>query len=304
MIWLPVVGDWADIDVYASTLAYADLLNQHGKPAKIYLPAAPNYSTPEALRIKHSENLQFDLAPTDEVIILDISMPKVISQLIPDNQIIELVDHHPGYEDYWRKRLGSKAIIEKIGAVATLVFERWGKSWDYDKMSPKIAKLLLAAILDNTLNFNAVITTARDHRAAKKLATIANVSIEDFTDWYFSTVAQAVMDNLENSLLGDAKDFHIPKLNLDILCGQLTLWRAEETLDREDVIRKTMNSKSENWLVNILSVSSKKNYIITNNSELSDYLSKLLALSSNSGWQISNQLYLRKEIFAKILGDK
>jgi len=36
MIWLPVVGNYADIDVYASIIAYADLLNQRGKPAKTY----------------------------------------------------------------------------------------------------------------------------------------------------------------------------------------------------------------------------------------------------------------------------
>ncbi len=56
MIWLPVVGNYVDIDLYASILAYEDLLNQRNKPAKNYIPKAPNYSVPAALRLPAREH--------------------------------------------------------------------------------------------------------------------------------------------------------------------------------------------------------------------------------------------------------
>lgn len=145
MIWLPVVGEYADIDVYASIIAYTELLNQRGKAAKSYIPFAPNLSVPPELRLPEYENTDFNLQPNDKAIILDVSVPEAINRLIPDNQILEIIDHHPGYEDYWHERIGNKAIIEKIGAVATSIFEWWGECWNYNKMSPEIAKLLLGA---------------------------------------------------------------------------------------------------------------------------------------------------------------
>ena len=210
MIWLPVVGTYADIDVYASIIAYADLLNQRGKTAKTYIPVTPNYSVPDELRLPEWENAIFNLQPNDEAIILDISNPEAIAKFVPDHQILEIIDHHPGYEKYWQTRIGDKAVIEKIGAVATSIFEWWGECWDYDKMSPEIAKLLLGAILDNTLNFNADITTERDHQAASKLAKIAKTTLEDFTNWYFSAVSQTILSDLRNALIKDCKQVTMP----------------------------------------------------------------------------------------------
>lgn len=113
MIWLPIVGDYVEIDAYASILAYTDLLNQRGKPAKSYIPHTPNYSVPDELRIQELENPNFTLKPDDGVIILDVSVPEPINKLVPTSQILELIDHHPGYEEYWHAKIGNKAIIEK-----------------------------------------------------------------------------------------------------------------------------------------------------------------------------------------------
>lgn len=302
MIWLPVVGKWADIDVYASTIAYTDLLNQREKPAKAYIPSsAPNYSIPDTLRIKAAENNHFNLQPNDQVIILDISIPEVIHKFVPNQQILELIDHHPGYEEYWREHLGNKAIIEKIGAVATSIFEWWGECWDYSKMSPKIAKLLLAAILDNTLNFNADITTKRDHRAAEKLAKIAQTSLSDFTTWYFQEIERNIVEDFQSSILNDIKIVKSPINHSDFAFGQLTAWDAKFILTNTDKIQRIMNQNHQIWLLNILNISEKHSYILSNSSVLTEYFNKLLKLNQKEGISISNQLFLRKEIMAKML---
>lgn len=301
MIWLPVVGNYADIDVYASIIAYADLLNQRGKAAKTYIPVAPNYSVPGTLRLPKQENKTFNFQPNDEAIILDVSIPDEIHRLVSNNQILELIDHHPGYETYWAEHIGDKAVIEKIGAVATSIFEWWGECWDYDKMSPEIAKLLLGAILDNTLNFNAEITTERDHRAAAKLAKIADTNLQDFTTWYFSEVSKTITSNLQNSLLQDCKTVTLPTDQSQFTFCQLTLWGTKDIISQRSQIEKILTNKNPAWIVSVICISERKNYLLTSSVQLKDYFTKLLNLKDVDNWLISNQLYLRKEIIAKML---
>lgn len=300
MIWLPVVGNYADIDVYASIIAYADLLNQRGKAAKTYIPSAPNYSVPQDLRLPEWENPTFDLQPEDEAIILDISNPDTIAKFVPDHQILEIIDHHPGYEAYWHERIGNKAIIEKIGAVATSIFEWWGECWDYNKMSPAVAKLLLGAILDNTLNFNADITTERDRQSANKLAQIANTVLEDFTVWYFSAVSQTILADLQNALIKDCKQVILPTNQESFTFAQLTIWDSAKIINQSGQIAKIMNNKSQNWLVNIICIAERQNYLLASSPAIATYFTNLLNLQPKENWLISNQLYLRKEILGKM----
>lgn len=301
MIWLPIVGSYVEIDAYASILAYTDLLNQRSKPAKSYIPHTPNYSVPDELRIRELENSNFTLKPDDEAIILDVSVPEPINKLVPTSQILELIDHHPGYEEYWHAKIGNKAIIEKIGAVATSIFEWWGECWDYNKMSPEIAKLLLGAILDNTLNFNADITTERDSHAATKLVQIANTTLEVFTTWYFSAVSQTILTNLQNALVKDCKQVILPSNQESFTFAQLTIWDSEKIVDQADQITKIMNSKSQNWLVSIICIAEKQNYLLASSPEIATYFTTLLNLQPKGNWLTSNQLYLRKEILGKML---
>ncbi len=295
MIWLPIVGNYCEINAYASILAYADLLNQRHKPARTYIPFTPNYSVPTELRIKDLENTHFDMRPDDQAIILDVSVPEAINRLVPDNQILELIDHHPGYEEYWHERIGNRAIIEPIGAVATSIFEWWGECWDYEKMSPAIAKLLLAAILDNTLNFNANITTDRDRNAAKTLATIAKIPLDVFTKWYFSTVSNTITTHLADSLLNDCKTVQ----NLHF--AQLTLWNATKILQNPTIISAAMNSRHTDWITSIISISERKNYFIASSNRTIQPFMELLDLELKKSIYQSHDIYLRKEIIAKIL---
>lgn len=307
MIWLPVVGSYADIDVYASIIAYADLLNQRGKSAKTYIPFAPNYSVPQDLRMPEWENPTFDFQPEDEAIILDVSVPTAINRFVPNNQILEIIDHHPGYEAYWHERIGDKAIIEKIGAVATSIFEWWGECWDYNKMSPQIAKLLLGAILDNTLNFTAKVTTERDHKAAAKLAEIADTTVQDFTAWYFSAVSQTIITDLKHSLLNDCKIIESPLDGTSLAFAQLTLWDTQEITTQHDRIAQIMSQNHKAWLVSIICTAFLRTRIILSRTlpnstvtSLAYYASRPKAMTKGD-WLVSDQLHLRKEIIGKML---
>ena len=301
MIWLPIIGRYTEIDAYASALAYAELLNQRSKPATVYLKNQPNYSVPESLRIPRLENFKLNFQSDDQAIILDISIPEVIHEFCPDDRILELIDHHPGHEDYWRNALGDRAIIEPIGAVATSIFEWWGECWDYAKMAPEIAKLLLAAIFDNTLDFNAEITTERDRVAAQDLAEIAQVSVGDFAEWYFSEVSNKVLASPEDALINDTKIVVIPSTQEKFVFGQLTVWSIKRIHEKLPEIRSIMDAKYQNWLLSIIDISAGQNLILTNSQELGDYFTKLLGLSTTVEGYLTQNLLLRKEIMKRMV---
>ena len=304
MIYCTTGDGHTDIDAYASCLAYVDLLSQRNKPAKVFFPAKTNYSVPDSLRIFEMENYELVLSPNDKAIVLDVSVPEVVTKYFPESQILEIIDHHTGYEEYWKEHLGSKAIIEKIGAVATNIFDWWGECWDYGKMSPKIAKLLLAGILDNTLNFNASMSTERDKQASEKLAEIAGIKLMDFTKKYFEEVSKTVLDDLQNSIQNDTKPFHIPKLDLDIVCGQLTVWDGSAVMNQKSRIEQAMAELSDTWLCSVINISDKRNFILTNNTKIANYISEILGLKQENDWLVSSKLWLRKEIFAEMLKEQ
>lgn len=300
MIWLPVVGNYADVDVYASIIAYAELLNRSGKRTRTYIPSAPNYSVPDKLRMPDGENAVWNFDVNDQAVILDISVPEAVNRLVPDKQILEIIDHHPGYEEYWKEQIGDKSTIQKIGAVATIIFERWCRTLGAAEMSPDIAKLLLAAILDNTLNFNANITTERDRKAAKMLAKIANMTVIEFAEWYFSEVSQTIVSDLDRSLSQDCKTINYLPGQPQLRFGQLAIWDAKEIIGRRPEIVKIMSDASQDWVVSVICISERKNYIITSSVEDDNYFIKLLGLTRSGEWLISDRLYLRKEIIGKI----
>jgi len=301
MIWLPVVGNYVDVDAYASIIAYAELLNQRGKHAKTYIPFAPNYSVPTKLRIPDQENAVWDFKDNDQAIILDVSVPAAINRLVADDQILELIDHHPGYEEYWHARLGERAVIETIGAVATSVFEWWGECWDYNRLSPKIAKLLLAAVLDNTLYFNTKNTTERDRKAAEKMATIAGTTVAEFAKWYFSETSKTIIADLEGSLANDCKKVDMPEGQASLAFSQLTIWNAQEVVCKQtEKIREIMGMMGKNWVISVICISERKNYILTSSEKYDNYFKRLLELKADGGWLESDKLYLRKEIMGRM----
>ena len=168
MIVITVGKSYIDIDGYASSIAYRELLKMKGIESKFVSNAVLNYSITDSLKsIPYSVD-DYSIDSNDKYIILDLSNKTFFPEFIGENNIIGIIDHHHGFEDYWDNKLGNNAIIESIGSVATIIVEKYEQDGLLDRMDKDIAKLLMAAILDNTLNFTANITTERDKNAYKK----------------------------------------------------------------------------------------------------------------------------------------
>lgn len=290
---------YIDIDAYASCIAYAKLLNLKGEQAKAVSTAKTNKSiTPSLLNL--DINLEeYEKDNNDEFIIIDVSNKEYFDNIVDENKIIEIIDHHVGYEEYWKNKLGEKANIEFIGAVATLIVELYEKEKLIEKISKDIAYLLMSAILDNTLNFKAKVTTDRDKVAYKKLEKIVEGK-ENYAEKYFLECQLSIENNLQKAIENDTKIENVNPL-LPRIFGQLTIWDKKNILDNKSIIYDTLDNIGREWMMNLICLKDGKSYIIAPNFEAQKKLEKLLnGRFQNDIMKLDNVL-LRKEIIKKLL---
>ena len=288
---------YIDIDAYGGIVAYAYLLNLKGIPAKAVSTSPLNESiTPTLLNLDIKLD-KYEKSNDDEFIIVDVSNKDFFDDIVDENRIIEVIDHRTGFKDYWENILNKNAKIEFIGAAATLIFEEYEKNNLVSSMPPSIAILLLAGILDNTLNLKAKLTTKRDIDACEKLLQIANIS-KDFAKEYFLECQNSIEIDLEKSIENDTKVEKICEILPEVF-GQLAVWSKEFILNNKEIIYKTLGQINDDWMFNLISLSDGKSYIIANSEEYKIKLEKLFnKLFENDIMELDN-VWLRKEIIKK-----
>ena len=132
-----------------------------------------------------------------QLILVDHNEKSQAVKNIDEAEILEIVDHH---------RLGSLETIapvffrnQPLGSTSTIVYHIYQEK-DIE-VTPDIAGILCAAIISDTLMFRSPTCTALDVAAAKELAQIANVDIEDLALHMFeagSNFAQKTEDEILN----------------------------------------------------------------------------------------------------------
>jgi len=288
-----------DIDAYAGCVAYAELLNLQGIEAIAYSSANINESVTETIRswsaplVTHHEP-----SSDDSFILIDVSEPEFLEKTVDIERVEEVIDHHVGYEEFWEKRLGLKSNIEFIGAACTQIYESWVKAEMFDQMSEMSARLLISGILDNTLNFKAGVTTDRDHQAYKELMTIAHLP-SDWTEQYFQECEESIFFDITEALINDTKIMNFNNLRSDNLAfGQLVIWDAKRAINEyRDTIEAAMHSRSEDWFINVVSISDGQSFFFASNDKVVEWAEKIVDVKFNdSRLARAGKLWLRKEI--------
>ncbi|MDB5183116.1 MAG: hypothetical protein JWO47_900, partial [Candidatus Saccharibacteria bacterium] len=263
MIVVTAGSAYLDIDAYAGCIAFAELLRLQGFEAIAASTSPPNSSITKSVQNPAVNLKSYTPIDGDSFVLIDVTNREYLDTFVVEEKVIEVIDHHPGHEDFWRSKLGEKAQIEPIGAACTLVYERWEKAGLLDQMQPINAKMLAAGILDNTLNFTAAITKSRDHEAYEKLSQKAELD-KNFPAVYFSDAQKLIEANLADAVKNDVK--LITETNaLPQALGQIVTWDAKELLSfGKDQIAEIMKSYSKDWAVNIVSISEGKTYFMAN----------------------------------------
>ncbi len=286
---------YMDIDAYAGCIAQAELLRLGGEDAYAASSAPLNESIPRSLRALEVSLEDYKQSENDEFIVVDVSKEDFFDPIVKNGEVIEVIDHHPGQEEYWQNKIGDKADIEFIGASCTQIFERWQANNRLQEMRPEIARLLAAGILDNTLNFNANITTQRDRDAYKALMQIGSLP-EDFAAQYFTECQHSIEQNFEEAVMNDIKTMdEAPKLPRTL--GQLTVWDARAiALDKKEMIAQILHSRDSDWALNLISISEGRSYFLSNSESGKAKLNSLLDLDFTQDAAEADRLWLRKEL--------
>lgn len=287
-----------DVDAYAGCIAYAELLNLQGIEAIAYSTAMMNESITQTIRSWGAPMVDDYVAMPDDVyILIDVSEPNFIEKNADLDRVEEVIDHHVGFEEFWAKRIGQKADIEFIGAACTQVYERWKQLGLVGSMSKTSARLLVAGILDNTLNFKATVTTPRDEQAYEELLKIAALP-EDWAATYFEECGAAIFVDISGAISGDTKVMSFKNLGSDLIAaGQLVVWDGSEVVESyHAVVSNTMQNISDQWFANIVSISENKSYFISDSVLVKEWIERVIGVQFQGTVAQADRLWLRKEI--------
>lgn len=301
MIFVTSGWPFMDIDAYAGCIAYAELLRIQGKEAVAASSAPLNSSITPTVR---SWQAELETAPQvgadDEFVLIDLSESKYFDRFVDEARVVEVIDHHPGFEDYWRQKLGDGAKIEFIGAACTLIFEKWQQAGKLEEMSELTARLLLTGILDNTLNFKATITTDRDRRAYDALVKIGNLDSE-WPKAYFAECQDYIVGHLIESVTVDTKPLHFKTAPAEtIYAAQLAVWNPQELLTGQyELLTRVIAGIGSPGLISLLSIEEGKTYFVLEHQPAKVWLANLLGIKFNGAIAQADRLWLRKEILKR-----
>lgn len=289
---------YLDIDAYACMVAMAELLALKGENAIAYSPAPGNYSVCRSLMEPGQVHKTLPPGGQDvSYIIVDVSDPAYLQKSVPLEQVAAVYDHHVGFESYWAERIGTNAKIEFIGAAATLILREWKKAGLQARMSVQTARLLAAAILDNTLDLTSGNTTAEDREAFRELCALAGID-EDWRGRYFSEVQRTVEADLKNALLGDLKTLRDNPV-LPPLVAQLCVWDADSVLGRMDELRAWFSALPKSWMINIIELKNRCNYFVCDERAYQKKIEGVFDVRFLEGAARTSRTYLRKELIKK-----
>lgn len=283
---------YQDIDAYACCVALKELLLLQGIPAVAYSKAPRNYSVHPMLV---EPGQMTDRLPQGDLsyIIADVSDPDYLSAGVPLEAVTAVYDHHTGFESYWAQRIGDGAHIEFLGAAATLIWRGWEKAGLSDRMAPATARLLVAAILDNTLDLTSHNTTREDIDAFHALCRIGGVD-RGWCDDYFAKVQELVEEDLPNALLSDIKRLRDHQI-LPPSMAQLCVWDAEKILDRLPQIRQLMADQGA-WMINLIGLRQRRSWFLCDDACHQKKLSEVFGVRFENGVAPCGRAWLRKEI--------
>lgn len=165
-------------------------------------------------------------AQKKQIILVDHNEKSQAVNNVEEAEILEIIDHH---------RLGTLETIapvyfrnQPLGCTSTIIYQMYQEKGV--EIPTKIAGLLCAAIVSDTLMFRSPTCTAVDRMAAERLAEIADVNIETFAYHMFEAASDFESKTEEEILNQDFKIFYSGDASVGVsqvmAMGQLELERV------------------------------------------------------------------------------
>ena len=295
---------YVDIDALACAIAYRDFLKAKNVDCEVVFTAQLNETVSKTIK---SWELNYKIAINNNgmglnFVIVDCANPKVLPEFVRLDKTLEVYDHHFSDESELWNGTGAEVKIEKVGACATLIWEKIRSEKLESKISQVGLDLLYIAIFANTLNFESSVTTERDKKAFQELKDLVSLD-EKWIAKYYQEIESSMLDNPKEAIKNDTKILEFPNLNLKIAIGQIELWNSKEFISKNEnsIIEALESFGIEDWFFTSPSISEGKNYIYTQSPKVSKLLEQYIGVQFKGNWGETDKLWLRKEILRKLL---
>jgi manganese-dependent inorganic pyrophosphatase len=228
-----------DTDSVTAAIAYAELMKAKGED---YIPVMQGKLNPETetvlKRFGYAAPEMMTDAAGKKVALVDHSDLAQAPDNLSSGEVVAVVDHH---------KIGDVTTNQPIffcnmpvgctGTVLKVLYDLDGVAVD-----PKVAGLMLAAILSDTVNFKSPTCTDADKKAVKELAAIAGVTDTDelFMEMLKAKSAVAGVPAME-LLHRDYKDFDMKGKKVGV--GQLELATLDQVADMRDALYAAMKEQ-------------------------------------------------------------
>lgn len=160
--------------------------------------------------------------------------------------VLEIIDHH---------RIGSLETSgpayfrnQPVGCTSTIMYQICCEN--QVEISPKIAGLLCAAIISDTLMFRSPTCTPVDKAAAEALSKIANINIEEFAEEMFRAGSNLKSKSPEEIFYQDFKKFTVGSVNFGV--GQINSMDKKELQEIKDKLLPYMKKAMKEHGVSML----------------------------------------------------
>lgn len=165
---------------------------------------------------------------------------------LEEAEILEIIDHHRLADIQTSNPITVRN--EPVGSTNTIIASMFQ---DRGLMpTEKMAGMMAAAIISDTVMFKSPTCTARDVRTAERMARIANVSLDELGKEIFSATLGS--KTVEELLFTDYKEFHIA--GHDLAVAQITCVDSPSMLARKEEFLKYMRgvAQSKNFSMVLL----------------------------------------------------
>jgi len=227
-----------DCDSLCSAIGLAALFNKIGRPATPILQGEPN---PEAQFLLEQAGVATPEIRTsvagEEIFIVDYSDWGQGTADMKQAKVRGIVDHHKLGDITTSEPL--ECWIWPVGCSATIVYNMY--KFHNQKPEANVAKMMMGAIISDTVNFQGPTTTDIDKVAAKELAEIAGVAdLGAFADAQFEAKSDIATVPAAELILRDQKVFEMAGDKLAI--GQLELTSLETAFSKKDEMLAEMSA--------------------------------------------------------------
>lgn len=228
-----------DTDTICSAIAYAELKQELGLDVEAVRLGEVNSETQYALDYFKQEAprmVEHVADEVDQVILVDHNESQQSAEDIDRVQILEVIDHHRIANFETKDPLYYRA--EPVGCTATILKKLYKEHGI--EIKKEIAGLMLSAIISDSLLFKSPTCTEEDITAAKELAGIAGVNIDEYGLAMLKAGADLSDKSPEQLISLDAKEFEMNGNKVEI--AQVNTVDVNDVLVLQEKLEQAMEN--------------------------------------------------------------